>query len=66
MESNNLSLEKIKYILGNNIYNHWANITDINILQKAETTLKSEIEKGILTEYKYKVELHFIQYLSNN
>lgn len=66
MKNINLSLEKIKYILGDNIYSYWISIKDINILKQAEKTLKSELQKGILSEYKHKVELHFIQYLLNN
>ena len=57
-----MTTDKIRLAIGEHLWNHWMNETDINQIKKAEQTLRSELEQGIiLNEFKYYAELELLQ-----
>lgn len=57
-----MTTDKIRLAIGEHLWNHWTNERDINRLKRAEHTLRSELEQGILpNEFKYHAELELLQ-----
>jgi hypothetical protein len=57
-----MTTDKIRLAIGEHLWNHWMNERDINKLKKAEQTLRSELEQGIIpNEFKYYAELELLQ-----
>ena len=60
-----MTLDKIKYYIGDNLYAFWTSQTDIEKILKAKSLLELEIRQGLLSECKYKAELKLLEYLTN-
>jgi hypothetical protein len=67
-----MTIDKIKTHISPEIYQHWTNIANMQDYQKAKyflirgrRMLQSEIERGILKDFKYHAELQLLNYLIN-
>lgn len=55
-----MTLDKIKFYIGEDLYNYWNSETSRLNISEAQKVLSSEIEKGILTDIKYIAELRLL------
>lgn len=51
-EKEMISTDKIRYNIGEYLWNFWQNCHDIESIRKAEKTLRSEIEIGLRRRFK--------------
>jgi hypothetical protein len=62
-----MTLDKIKHYIGENLYNHWREVTKradaVFWLKKARTELQNEINQGLLSDIKYHAELTLLKHL---
>lgn len=61
-------IDKIKKIIGDEIFNYWSSVRDLKVAEKAYYELKEELDNGLIPidlEYKYRIELKYLKYLSN-
>lgn len=56
-----MTIDKIKALVGEHIYQHWQNETNVEQMKKAEKELRKELECGILpNDSKYYAELELL------
>ena len=58
------TIDKIKHIIGSDLFNHWTTVKNIEIVKNARNLLASEIESGLLTDIKHITELELLNYLT--
>jgi hypothetical protein len=58
-----MTIDKIKHIIGNDLFNHWASVKDIKAITKAKDLLEKEIKDGLLIDAKHYAELELLNYL---
>ena len=61
-----MTIDKIKAYVPEQIYKHWTNCRDIEVINRAKKILKSEIDSGLLIGIQYQAELQLLQLLSES
>jgi hypothetical protein len=59
-----MTIDKIRANMQTNLFEHWVNCRDIEILNRAKKALKSEIANGLLKGIQYQAELQLLQLLT--
>ena len=60
-----MTIDKIKHYMQPNIFNYWANCTDIEAMNKAKKDLKNELNANILKGIEFHAELKFLEHLTS-
>ena len=58
-----MTIDKIKHYMSPNIFDYWANCTNIEDIKKAEKDLSREMESGLLKGIEFEAELKFLRHL---
>ena len=61
-----MTIDKIKAYMPEQIYKHWTNCRDIEVINRAKKILKSEIDSGLLVGIQYHAELQLLQLLTDS
>lgn len=59
-----MTTDKIRYVIGEQLYNFWSNCNDAIVLNKAYICLSDELKSGIIPDeftYKYSCELELLK-----
>jgi hypothetical protein len=59
-----MTIDKIKFYMGDYLFNFWTSQTDVQQIEKARNLLKSEIDAGILKGIEFHAELKLLNHLS--
>jgi hypothetical protein len=51
-----MTIDKIRHYMDTIIFDHWASVNDIAILERARKDLRQHIDAGLLTGIKYVAE----------
>lgn len=57
-----MTIDKMKFYMGEFLFNHWASVTDKTLIKKAIELLEHELKSGLLVGTKYEAELKFLKY----
>lgn len=58
-----MTIDKIRHYIGEDLYNHWTKCANLPQMNQAASTLRTEIQAGILTGIKYHAELKLLNLL---
>jgi len=58
-----MTIDKIKHYMNSSVFEHWCNVKELAIIEKAQKQLKEEIKNGILVGIQYHAELNLLNHL---